>query len=253
MYKLLLSSVLALGVAGAASAQSADAPTWTGPYGGLQAGYGSDDGSHQAIGGTGTATATAVATGARPSRVGQDRRGFEGGGQIGWNFQKGEWVFGPEGDFAYMHVRGTSNTGTVTAAGATQNTVVRNRLDWMGSARLRAGHTLGDGLIYATGGYAFGKVRGSAAFNSPTGVENYAGRNAYTAQGWIAGIGGELRPFHEGAASRISFGPELTYYDLGSNHTVAGPQNIAVANTGAYVVGRKERGYNGVIKVNYAF
>ena len=51
MYKLLLTSVLALGVANAASAQSADAPAWTGPYGGLQAGYGLDDGTRVKVGG----------------------------------------------------------------------------------------------------------------------------------------------------------------------------------------------------------
>lgn len=253
MYKLLLSSVLALGVAGAASAQTADAPSWSGPYGGLHAGYGFDDGRNQTISGTGTGTSAAIANGTRPLQLSTNRSGFVGGGQVGWNFQKGGWVFGPEGDFSYLHTRGTTNLTTASGTGAAQTTVVRNRMDWMGSARLRAGHVLGDGLIYATGGYAFGKVKGSAAFNSPTGVQNYAGRNEYTAQGWIAGVGGELRPFHDGAMRRISFGPELTYYDLGSNHTVANAQTTALAGTGSYVVGRKERGFNGVIKVNYAF
>ncbi|NIJ08361.1 outer membrane immunogenic protein [Sphingomonas vulcanisoli] len=253
MYKFLLSSVLALGVAGAASAQTADAPTWSGPYGGLHAGYGFDDGRTQTITGIGSGTSAAVASGARPSQLNLNRSGFVGGGQIGWNFQSGKWVFGPEGDISYLRTRGTESISSSTASGAQQNTTIRNRMEWMGSARLRAGYTLGDGLIYATGGYAFGKVKASAAFNSPTGVQNYAGRNGYTAQGWIAGIGGEFRPFHNGAASRVSFGPELTYYDLGSNHTYAGAQNATVANTGYYVVGRDMRGFNGVIKLNYVF
>ncbi len=253
MLKLMIVGAVAMGAAGVASAQTADAPTWSGPYVGLHAGYGFDDGSNLDVSGTGTATNAAIASGTRPATLGQNRAGFVGGGQAGWNFQRGNWVFGPEGDFSYLRTRGTASTLTQTPAGAPQQTLARTRMEWMGSARARAGYTLGDGLIYATGGYAFGKVKGSATFNSPTGVQNYAGSNSYTAQGWIAGGGLELRPFHEGAMSKVSFGIEATYYDLGRSHIVNGSTAVATANTGAYVIGRDTRGYNGVAKVNYAF
>lgn len=251
MFKVMILGAVAVGAAGAATAQTADAPTWSGPYVGLHAGYGFDDGSKLAISGTNTATSSAIASGTRPGELNQNRAGFVGGGQAGWNFQRGNWVFGPEGDFSYLRSRGTGNMYTTTAAGAQQQTLARTRMEWMGSARARAGYTLGDGLIYATGGYAFGKVKGSATFNSPTGAQNYAGRNDYTAQGWIAGGGAELRPFHEGTMSKISFGVEATYYDLGQSHIYNAA--TSAATTGAYVIGRDTRGYNGVVKVNYAF
>lgn len=251
MVKVAFISVVGLLAAGAASAQTTDGPSWSGPYVGLHAGYGFDDGRPMDIGGTNAGTINAVSTGARPSQLNQNRNGFVGGGQVGWNFQRGRWVFGPEADFSYMHSRGSALASTLTSTGAPQGTVVRNRMDWMGSARLRAGYTMGDGLFYATGGYAFGKVQGSAAFNSPTGAQLYAGRSSYTAQGWTAGGGVEVKPWHEGRMSKVSFGLEGTYYDLGRSHIFAGP--TTAANTGSYVVGKNARGYNGVFKINYAF
>jgi outer membrane immunogenic protein len=251
MLKFVSLAMLTLGAAGAAHAQTTDQPEWTGLYGGLQAGYGFNDVKRMDVTGTSTGTVNAITNGARPSTLSQNRRGFLGGAQVGFNLQRGRWVFGPEGDFSYMQTRGTTNSLNATTAGPLQNTVARNRLDWMGSARARIGYVLGDGFIYGTGGYAFGKVRGSAAFNSPTGAENYAGRDAYTAQGWIAGGGAEFRPFHDGMLSKVSFGPEVTYYDLGRSHIFANA--TTAANTGSYVIGRDTRGFNGVIKINYAF
>jgi outer membrane immunogenic protein len=251
MFKFVCFSVIALGTAGAAFAQGPDGINWSGPYAGLNAGYGIDSGHAVNVGGTNAATANAIGSGARPTRFNIDRAGFVGGGQVGWNFQRGRWVFGPEGDFSYLHSRGTAGIGTLAAPGAPQATVVRTQLDWMGSARLRAGYTLGSGLIYGTGGYAFGKVKGAASFYGPSGTLNYTGGNNYTAQGWIAGGGLEFRPFHEGAMSKVSLGVETTYYDLGRSHIVAGPTSALA--TGSYVLGRDTRGYNGVFKVNYAF
>lgn len=258
MFKLTIFGALALGAAGAACAQTDTAPSaatgWNGPYAGLHAGYGFDDGRQMDVGGTSAITNGAIASGARPINLDQNRAGFVGGGQVGWNFQYGNWVFGPEGDFSYMHSRGTSSLNTLTGLGGVQNTIVRTRMEWMGSARLRAGYAIfGNGLIYGTGGYAVGKVKGSAAFNGPTGTQDYAGRNSYTAQGWTAGGGGEFRPFVNGQLSKVSLGAEVTYYDLGRSHIVAGPTSTAALGTGAFIVGRNTRGYNGVVKVNYAF
>ena len=251
MLKFVSVTLLTLGATGAVHAQSVDAPNFSGLYGGVHAGYGFDDGQRSNVTGVAANNNTALANGTRPSTLNQSREGFVGGGQVGFNLQRGRWIFGPEGDFSYLHTRGTQNVETLTTAGQPQNSVVRNRLDWLASARARVGYTLGDGFLYGTGGYAVGKVRGSAAFNGPTGAENFAGRDAYTAQGWIAGAGAEFRPFHDGMMSKISFGPELTYYDLGSSHIQA--YATSAANIGGYIVGRNTRGYNGVLKINYAF
>jgi len=253
MFKVAFLSVFAFGAAGAAYAQDAapaPASDWSGPYAGIHAGYGFDDGRKVDIAGTGAGTSTAIANGSRPNVLNQNREGFVGGGQVGWNFQRGAWVFGPEADFSYMHSRGTDAVFTPNTTGTVQGTRVNSRMDWMGSARLRAGHTLGNGLIYGTGGYAYGKVKGDAIFYSPTGAANYAGGHSYTAQGWTAGGGFEFKPIHD---SKLSFGVEATYYDLGRSHIIANPQTAALAGTGSYVVGTNTRGFNGVVKVNYGF
>jgi outer membrane immunogenic protein len=251
MFKVASVCAIALAAASAASAQSAD-NAWAGPYVGVHAGWGFDDGRKLDIGGTTAATNNAVGSGARPIQLNQNRGGFVGGGQVGFNLQRGRWVFGPEGDFSYMHSRGTAGVFTLNAAGQPQGTIVRNRMDWMGSARLRGGYAISEnGIIYATGGYAFGKVRGSAAFNSTTGGPAYTGRSSYTADGWTAGAGAEFRPWTEGRMSKVSLGVESTYYDLGRSHIFAGA--TTAANTGAYIVGKNMRGFNGVVKLNYGF
>lgn len=254
MFKFVSFSVIALAAAGAAVAQDAPARDWSGPYLGLHAGYGFDDGRTASLSGTSTATGNAIGSGARPGQFNTNRSGFVGGGQVGWNLQRGNFIFGPEGDFSYMRSRGTANIGTLAGAGgAPQSSVVRTRLDWLASARLRAGYALGRGMIYGTGGYAVGKVKGQATFYAPNGTLNYGGGNSYTAQGWTAGGGVEFRPWTEGAMSKVSLGFETTYYDLGRSHITAGPTSAATVGTGSYIVGRDTRGYNGVFKINYAF
>lgn len=249
MYRVAFLGVLAFGAA-AASAQTADVPNWSGPYAGIHAGYGFDDGRTMDISGTSAGTNTAIANGSRPSKLNQNRNGFVGGGQVGYNLQRGRWVFGPEADFSYMHSRGTATVITSPPGGGIQATSIKNRVDWMASARLRAGYTMGNGLLYATGGYAAAKVKGQSNFYNTAGALNYAGGHNYTAQGWTAGGGFEFKPRSD---SKLSFGVEATYYDLGRSHMIAQPQTAALQGTGNYVVGTNTRGFNGVVKVNYGF
>jgi outer membrane immunogenic protein len=196
MKKLLLSaSVLALSTGAALAAPpSPPPPLWTGFYAGLNAGYGfgtnsatqsvstgeiaydSDYRYNDALFGQQLLIPTGI--GLALSGVGaQSQSGFIGGGQLGYNYQYGLFVFGFEADIQGAGIRGSSRTGGLGAGygvdsegfseGATYTsaytsigrTHVNAGVDWMGTVRGRVGYlwtpTM---LIFATGGLTYGGV-----------------------------------------------------------------------------------------------
>jgi len=72
--------------------------------------------------------------------------GFLGGGQVGFNYQVGQFVFGVEGDFT-----GTGIKGGVNALGATFN----NTVNWTSTVTGRAGLAFDRWLVYGKGGVAW--------------------------------------------------------------------------------------------------
>ncbi|PZA11428.1 porin family protein [Rhodopseudomonas palustris] len=79
--------------------------------------------------------------------------GYVGGGQIGYNWQAANWVFGAEADF-----QGSTQKDDRTAVFGS-NLMYNQKLPWFGTARARIGYSLGSTLFYATGGYAYGNVK----------------------------------------------------------------------------------------------
>jgi outer membrane immunogenic protein len=79
-------------------------------------------------------------------------RGFDGGGILGYNWQFGSWVVGLEGDF-----QGSTGSGYLTSL--LDGTTIDQKLSWFGTARVRVGYSVGQALIYGTGGVAFGEVK----------------------------------------------------------------------------------------------
>ena len=134
MKKLLLASagILALGIASASAAdmrRAAPAPmkapayvapvfTWTGPYVGINGGYGWGSSDISAPLGVGSL----------------DTDGWLVGGTLGYNWQMGSAVFGLEGDIAWSGIKGS------TACGGTSCEVRNN---WLGTARGRLGYAMG--------------------------------------------------------------------------------------------------------------
>ena len=249
MLKFASAAVAGLLVASAASAQSADPTNWAGPYVGIHGGYGFDSGDKISNQGFTANNLNAIATGVRASQYNQNRGGALGGGQVGFNLQSGGLVYGVEGDFSYMDQRGDNARSDYFGTDG-RRTRVQSGLDWMGSARARVGYSLGRGLIYATGGYAFGRVKGNAEFNAPDLSVNYFGRHKYTAQGWTAGGGLEFRPFTGGSMDKVSFRLETSYYDLGKSSIYALQTST---QPGYYRLGVDTKGYNAKFGINYAF
>ena len=257
MNRILVATGCAMLAAGTAFAQAATpdgTPSWTGPYVGIFGGYDVDDGGKISDTGSTANNIFALQNGIRPFELNQNRAGGLGGGRIGYDLQAGHVVVGALGDFAYDFSHGTTTYASPQAFPgfpAGRLTTVDSRLRWMGTARARLGYQLGQGMVYATGGYAFGKVKGSAEFDGdPASTVNYFGRHSYTAQGWTAGGGLEFRPFAQGMLSHISVNAEALYYDLGRSHIFADQTGTP---PGFYELGVTTRGISARGGISYHF
>lgn len=111
-----------------------------------------------------------------------DVSGVVFGGQIGYNWQFGQWVFGLETDIQFS---GQDKDQTLVVGGTTL--VDKQELDWFGTFRGRIGYAMWDRwLPYFTGGLAYGGRKNSgAAFGTRNGP--YSADD--TVVGWALGVG----------------------------------------------------------------
>lgn len=90
--------------------------------------------------------------------------GFIGGGQAGYNWQRGTWLFGLEGDIQYSDQRGSADVCLVAGCAVGTGILTANyKLDWFGTVRGRVGFLPTERiLLYATGGLAYGHLSATA-------------------------------------------------------------------------------------------
>ena len=206
--------------------------SWTGPYGGVNIGYGFGDGS-QETGGISYITPVVV-QGVAPVAVfpggaglggSSNLSGVLGGGQAGYNWQFSPWlVLGIEADIQAADVHdNVLSSGFVQdpfgVHGFSANST--KSVDWYGTVRGRIGVTpfAPNLLIYGTGGFAYGQVNHNIGFASnfnglfaplsATAIGQYDN----TATGWAAGGGIEWAPLSFPA---FSVKVEYLYVDLGN-------------------------------------
>lgn len=192
-YLLATASTLALAGGATAADLPVKAPTapvvvwnWTGPYIGINAGWAQHRARFTEIGDELNANNFYAflpgTTFWRPSAS-----SFTAGGQIGYNIQSGNIVFGAEADLNWINGRASaliSPPPTIVAA---------TKLDWMATLRGRLGIALSPTLVYVTGGLAIAHIadnwgfQGAGAFNP----NNF--RSSGTRAGWVAGGGIEHR------------------------------------------------------------
>jgi len=175
--------------------------TWAGFYAGLNAGgHWSDKDSVRV---------NSPAFGA--SSFDTDLNGFIGGGQIGYNWQTSNVVWGLEADIQALDA---SHRFAGTFAGASWE--ARSKLEWLGSIRGRLGITPdAKTLLYVTGGFAYGGIELRAAATAPF---NDARKSSETATGWTLGGGAEFA-----ISSNMTVRGEYLYYDLdGEKVSLAG-------------------------------
>jgi outer membrane immunogenic protein len=108
--------------------------------------------------------------------------GFIGGGQIGYNWQSGNFVFGIEADGSWL-----SNKGSIYDADLDYS--ASNKVRWLATVRPRFGLAVGNTMAYATAGVAFGGVRNKVEFDvsSPTPFSSVSENK--TRVGWAVGGG----------------------------------------------------------------
>jgi outer membrane immunogenic protein len=122
--------------------------SWTGFYLGGNVGWGwlKDDGDPFCINPAGVLNGLGCRTTSVPGAQ-IDGNGVIGGGQLGYNWQTGIWVFGVETDFQGSDIKGSVNIPgpfATVGGGAPGGTafIADEMLDWFGTLRGRLGATL---------------------------------------------------------------------------------------------------------------
>ena len=187
------------------------APTWTGVYLGFNGGWGWTNSNNN------TLTLSPTVAGAFPSiTAGSVNRNADSpvfGGQLGYNYQAGNWVFGVEGDVDGANIRNAQG-GAFAPAGALVGSGFFNvKQEWLASLRGRLGYTWGPGMIYVTGGGAWTGVKadgGATLFTGETATFN----NSTTVSGWVAGAGYEWM-----IAPNWALRGEYLYYGFTGRHS----------------------------------
>ncbi len=154
-----------------------------------------------------------------PQTLSTDSKGVIGGGQLGYNWHAGNWIWGFETDFQGSNVNGSAfespiirNDGTPFPGGGAIS--IHQKLDWFGTVRARLGTTIIDPrfLVYGTGGFAYGHISDSANTDfRPVGTEQYPASVDTTRGGWVVGAGGEWA-FAANWTARV----EYLHVDLGA-------------------------------------
>jgi outer membrane immunogenic protein len=204
--------------------------TWAGFYVGLNAGVG--------WGGSRDVIVTGPTTGSSGILSGGGGDGaFVGGGQIGYNWQSGAWVYGLETDIQYVGSSGDVSWG--------QYTWWANRGGgdggYFGTVRARVGYAFDRTLVYITGGLAYGGLNS----NPLTG-------NTTSNTGWTIG-GGVEYAFTNNWTVKL----EGLYVDTGEGRRNRAFTNPAggVLPAGLYTATTNGGGNGGIVRVgvNYKF
>ena len=138
---------------------------------------------------------------------------FVGGGQVGFNYQTGNFVFGVEGDFDWAANNNNSVTGVVGPLGHTFTGSANDK--WMATVAGRLGYAVDRWLIYVKGGGGWVGANGFTVTDVTTGTSVSAG-SSNNVSGWLVGGG-----FEWAFANNWSVRAEYDYFGLsGRSFTV---------------------------------
>jgi outer membrane immunogenic protein len=193
MYQFLKISFVAALMAVPVVAQAADARppayraapavpyyNWSGLYAGAHIGFGTTD----------------------------NESGVLGGGQVGFNYQVGQWVLGVEGTFSATSI---GETATIVVPGVGVATANAS-LDWLTTVAFRAGWAFDRWLVYGKFGAAWASVSADATatvIGGPTVAVSIDDR----LNGWVIGVGTEYAFLNNWSAkfeyNMLDFGNDL--------------------------------------------
>jgi outer membrane immunogenic protein len=151
-----------------------------------------------------------------PGSLGVRPESAFGGGQIGCNWQTGQWVLSGETDFQGS---GIQNSTTISLPGnlpefVPSTSTGHEDLQWFGTVRGRIGVAVIPQLLaYATGGFAYGRVSDSAStLFTPAISGAFVGSAVQTRLGWTVGAGAEYA-----VLPNLSVKVEYLYINLGTS------------------------------------
>jgi opacity protein-like surface antigen len=264
---LWIAAAAALLTASAASAQT----SWTGFYVGVN-GFGARDRLHASdtllitqisnlqVNGRGLVVVPGTTL---PLSATGHKTNADWGGQLGFQWQSGQFVFGAEADLGpFHHNVSASQTQQLPPTALTPVTTIAStrqvQMDRQWSVRARAGLAFGNSLVYATGGYASARLSafgidtftnpgGPAAACSPAcqanlgpeGPNTTISSNARgTVGGWRAGLGVDQR-----LGRHFSIGLEYL-------HTAYGAHNLTFLSSVTSFAGTFTHGDNGATGIH---
>jgi outer membrane immunogenic protein len=149
---------------------------------------------------------------------------FIGGGQLGYNWQHGNFVFGLEGDISGLTGKNRLSDGYSTFSSS---------IRWLSTFRGRFGLAVGDTMAYATAGLAVGGVKNEISFPGYS-----AASSDRTRVGWAVGGGVEHM-----LNRNWTIGLEGLFVDLGKSTIGRSEKTTRFSNQA--VIGR--------VKLNYKF
>jgi outer membrane immunogenic protein len=135
--------------------------------------------------------------------------GLLAGGQIGVNWQTGNWVFGLEGDFSWTNADGSVTSASPFIPGLAPNGTID--FNWFATATGRVGYAWNNWLAYVKGGVAFTDIDIGGTVTVGGVVTNTLNQVSDTRTGWIVGAGIE-----HGFAGNWSWKLEYNYMDFGN-------------------------------------
>jgi outer membrane immunogenic protein len=149
---------------------------------------------------------------------------FVGGGQVGFNYQFGNAVFGVEGDFDWAANNNNSVTGVVGPLGHSFTASANDR--WMATIAGRLGYAFDRWLIYAKGGGGWVGANSFTVTDVTAGASVSAG-SSNTISGWLVGGG-----FEWAFANNWTIRAEYDYFGLsGRSFTVPATFPILAGDT----------------------
>jgi outer membrane immunogenic protein len=173
---------------------AAPAYDWSGFYIGAFGGYGfGNHNLNNALGQVGFENFTAN----------WESHGAFGGGEIGYNWQSGTFVFGIEADGIGTNIAGNDNLA-LDQNGLTQ--IDANKTNWIASVRARGGIAVDRLLLFFDGGWAGGNITHTDT-NPGVGVDQFRVQRSGLAAG-----GGLAYAITNNLIGKI----EYRYYDLGT-------------------------------------
>jgi len=190
--------------------------SWAGFYIGGNLGYGWGDADDREVPAPNEPADSDFSIGVHPA-------GGLGGVQAGHNWQSGAFVVGAEADFDVAAINRNARLNGLPIAGTgvidpAWYATASEKLQSLGTLRLRAGVAVDRVLFYATGGLAYGDVQYASLtqYNGP--AAEYVGSASAWEVGWTLGGGVEYA-----LTDAWTIRGEYLYYDLGNQSYLAQP------------------------------